>query len=121
MKSFLAALAVFALLIGGILAVNGFAAHRIDTYLSAIPKENEELSEALPRLWAIKDDVDRRLWLLNGCIHHEKTEELLVLLSSAITAAEMDDGIEYALHIASLRQRLLVMKTEFTLTVKDFL
>lgn len=121
MKSFIAALVVFALLIGGILAVNGFAAHKIDSYLSTLPKEDEELSEALPRLSDIKEDVNRRLWLLNGCIHHEKTEDLLVSLSSAIAAAEADDGVEYALQIASLRQRLLVLKTEFTLTVKDFL
>ncbi len=121
MKSFIAALAVFALLIGGILTVNAFAEKRLDAYLSALPSEDEELSEAALRLEEIKGDINERLWLLNGCIRHEKTEELLVLISAATAAAEQNDEIEYALGIASLRQRLLSLKTEFTLTMKDFL
>ncbi len=121
MKSFIAALAVFALLVGGILTINSFASRKIEAYLDALPSEEEELSEASPRLSAIKEDVEKRLWLLNGCIHHEKTEELLVLLSTAIAAAEENDKVEYALQIATLRQRLQTVKNEFTLTVKDFL
>ncbi len=121
MKSFIAALVVFALLIGGIITVNSFAARRIDAYLSDLPSEDEELSEAIPRLTEIKGDINRRLWLLNGCIRHEKTEELLVLLSAAIAAVEVNDEVEYALQIAALRQRLLSLKTEFILTAKDFL
>lgn len=121
MKSFIAALVVFALLIGGIVTVNTFAARRIDAYLSTLPDEEEELSKAIPRLTEMKCDIERRLWLLNGCIHHEKNEELLVLLSAATAAAKGNDEIEYALQIASLRQRLQTIKTEFVLTVKDFL
>lgn len=121
MKSFLAALAVFALLIGGIFTVNALAARRIDAYLAALPGEDLPLPEATERLDSIKADIDERVWLLNGCIHHEKIEELLVLLSSAKAAAEKNDEVEYLIQLSALRQRLLTVKVEFTLTVKDFL
>ncbi len=121
MRSFVAALAVFAILIGGILTVNTFAARRIDAYLGSLPSEEEALDAAALRLEEMLTDMDRRLWLLNGCIHHEKTEELMVLLSAAKAAAEANDEEEYALNLAQLRQRLRTVKTEFILTVKDLL
>ncbi len=121
MKSFIAALLILVLLIGGITVINAFGVKRIDAYLELLPNEWEDFDTAAERLKTLREDINRRLWLLDACIHHEKINSLLAGIEVAEASALVEDEVEYALQVSELRRELLTLRREFKLTLPDFL
>ena len=120
MKAFIAALAVLALLVAGVILSSAAGTSMLAEYLEALPSETESPKAAADALGELRDQVEERdRLLLCSLYHHEKVDTLASAIRRAEAAAKADDETEYRILRSELESLLEDMKRDLHLHLGD--
>ncbi len=121
MKSFLFAVFVVLLLLGGIIVASSFSIAEIDRLYHSLPEEDSDFGEAALRLCELSEELNHALVGYNSFIPHELIDSLDLSLAGAAAAAACEDTVEYRIHLAEAKTLLEDMRRELSLCFSNLI
>ena len=119
MKSFIIAVTVLVLLVGGVILGSTVGVRRIEAYLDKLPGTDSSYALAEKSLGELAECVQEDLLLLNSLFPHDRTDALMTAIARAEAAAKTNDEVEYTILYAELRSILYEMERDLAPHLDD--